>query len=132
MVTMSVLTTFRVIDKEATETAFERAIAAGAFSQPYCILTSNLKESISESEQVDLLSFSYPSIESMESVARDNMMVSIGTSICLVNEIVPFEPFGSIRHCTGIQRLGTSIMWKPIDVYWLEGERCPFHFQMSL
>jgi len=129
---MSVLTTFRVVDKEATESAFERAIAAGAFSQPYCILTSNLKESISEVEQVDLLSFSYPSVESMESVARDNMMVSIGTSICLVSEVVPFEPFGSIRHSMGIQRLGTSTMWKPIDVYWLEGERCPFHFQMSL
>jgi hypothetical protein len=129
---MSVLTTFRVVDKEATKTAFERAIAAGAFSQPYCILTSNLKESISEAEQVDLLAFSYPSTESMISVARDHMMVSIGTSICMIDEIMPFEPFGSIRHSMGIQRLGTCTMWTPVDVYWLEGERCPFHFQMSL
>ena len=54
---MSVLTTFRVIDKEATETAFEQALAGGAFSQPYYILTSDLKDSLSDADHVDPLSF---------------------------------------------------------------------------
>jgi hypothetical protein len=131
MITMSVLTTFRVIDKEATETAFEQALAGGAFSQPYYILTSDLKDSLSDADHVDPLSFSYPSFETMESTARENMMVSIGTSICIIDETVPFG-LGGIRHTIGIQRINTLMMWKLVDVYWLEGERCPFHFQMSL
>lgn len=126
---MSVLTTFRVVDKEATELAFERALAVGAFSQPYYILTSDLKDSLSEADHLDLLSFSQPSVETMESVARENMMVSIGTSICIIDETVPFG-LGGIRHTVGIQRTNTMTMWQLIDVYWLEEERCPFRFQL--
>jgi hypothetical protein len=129
MVTMSVLTTFRVIDKEATETAFERALAAGAFSQPYYILTSDLKDSISEADHAEPLCFSYPSVETMELIARENMMASIGTSICIIDETVPFR-LDAIRHTIGIQRMNTLNMWQLIDVYWLEGERCPFQFQL--
>uniref|UniRef100_A0A6C0KVY8 Uncharacterized protein n=1 Tax=viral metagenome TaxID=1070528 RepID=A0A6C0KVY8_9ZZZZ len=129
---MSVLTTFRVIDKEATEIAFERALAAGAFSQPYHILTANLKDSLSDMDNVDLLSFSYPLEETIELVARNHMMISIGTSICLINERIPFGLLGAIRHTVGIQRMGTPKMWQLVDVYWLEEERCPFRFQMSL
>lgn len=128
---MSVLTTFRVIDKEATELAFEQALATGAFSQPYYILTSDLKDSLSEADHLDLLSFSHPSFEAMESVARENMMVSIGTSVCIIDETVPFG-LSIIRHTVGIQRTNTVTMWQLIDVYWLEEERCPFRFQISL
>jgi len=123
MSSMSVLTTFRVTNKEATELAFEKALALDAFSHPYYILTPSIKDQFRD---LDILPFSYPSIETIERTARDNMMASIGTSLCIMEESVWIENVGVVHHTVGLNRLGNEMMWRPVDVYWLEGERCPF------
>ena len=126
---MSVLTTFRVTNKEVTELAFEKALIIGAFTRPYYVLTQPMRDHLRDLGDDLLLAFSYPSMNTMEMTARKNMMASIGTSILLLEEVLLIENVGLVHHTMGINRLGTELMWQPIDVYWLEGERCPFQIK---
>lgn len=57
--------------------------------------------------------------------AKENMMVNIGTRICLLSETIENPYWGTVHHTIGIVRCPKPYLWKIIDVCWSTQDRCP-------
>ena len=57
--------------------------------------------------------------------AKENMMVNIGTRICLLSETIEDPWWGTVHHTVGIVRCPKPALWKIIDVCWSAQDRCP-------
>jgi len=57
--------------------------------------------------------------------AKENMMVNIGTRICLLSETIEDPWWGTVHHTVGIVRCPKPTLWKVVDVCWSAQDRCP-------
>jgi len=57
--------------------------------------------------------------------AKENMMVNIGTRICLLSETIEDPWWGTVHHAVGIVRCPKPYLWKIVDVSWSAQDRCP-------
>jgi hypothetical protein len=57
--------------------------------------------------------------------AKENMMVNIGTRICLLSETIEDPWWGTVHHTIGIVRCPKPTLWKVVDVCWSAQDRCP-------
>ena len=57
--------------------------------------------------------------------AKENMMVNIGTRICLLSETIEDPWWGTVHHTVGIVRCPKPSLWKIVEVCWSPQDRCP-------
>jgi hypothetical protein len=57
--------------------------------------------------------------------AKENMMVNIGTRICLLSETIEDPWWGTVHHTIGIVRCPKPTLWKVVEVCWSSQDRCP-------
>lgn len=122
-----VLTSFYVTAEQAQQDLSD-AIAADVFDQPKYIISCELEE---HARDLGCLSEIYQvlSVPDMARLAKEFMTVNIGTRIGFLQETLYHEELGLIRRACGLVRMGRPLLWSVMDVYWLEGEPCPFPFQ---
>jgi hypothetical protein len=122
-----VLTSFIVTEEQARQDLSD-AIAADVFGQPKYIVSYELEE---RAREIGCLSEIYQtlSLSNLALLAKEFMTVNIGTRIGLLQETLYHEEVGLIRRAVGLVRMGRPLLWRVMDVYWLENEPCPFLFQ---
>ena len=57
--------------------------------------------------------------------AKENMMKTIGTRICLLSETIEDPWWGTVHHTVGIVRCPKPALWKIVEVCWSSQDLCP-------
>jgi len=120
-----ILTSFRITDPEED---LQHLFDAGQdlfLSRVDYMTSSTINDLLQSGLDIPILMIQTVQNEKLIESAKENMMVNIGTRICLLSEIIHDPWWGIVYHTVGIVRCPKPYLWKIVDVCWSAQDRCP-------
>jgi len=120
-----ILTSFRIVDPEAELQHLFDANQDLFLSRVDYMTSSTVTDMLLSGLDIPVLMIQTVSSEELIAHAKENMMVNIGTRICLLSETIEDPWWGTVHHSVGIVRCPKPYLWKIVDVCWSAQDRCP-------
>jgi hypothetical protein len=120
-----ILTSFRIVDPEEE---LQHLFDAGQdlfLSRVNYMTSSTVTDMLLSGLDIPVLMIQTVDPEELIARAKENMMVNIGTRICLLSETIEDPWWGTVHHSVGIVRCPKPHLWKIVDVCWSAQDRCP-------
>ena len=124
-----ILTSFRIVDPEED---LQHLFDAGQdlFLSRVEYMTSPLiNDMLLSGLDIPTLMIQIVEKDELLASAKENMMVNIGTRICLLSETIQDPWWGTIHHTVGIVRCPKPSLWKIVEVCRSPQYRCPLSMQ---
>lgn len=120
-----ILTSFRIVDPE-DELQHLFDVGQDLFLNRVEYMTSStVTDMLLSGLDIPVLMIQTVDPEELIARAKENMMVNIGTRICLLSETIQDPWWGTVHHTVGIVRCPKPSLWKIVEVCWSPQDRCP-------
>jgi hypothetical protein len=120
-----ILTSFRIVDPEEELQHLFDASQDLFLSRVNYMTSSTVTDMLLSGLDIPVLMIQTVDPEELIARAKENMMVNIGTRICLLSETIEDPWWGTVHHSVGIVRCPKPHLWKIVDVCWSAQDRCP-------
>ena len=120
-----ILTSFRIVDPEEE---LQHLFDAGQdlfLNRVEYMTSSTVTDMLLSGLDIPVLMIQTVEPDELIARAKENMMVNIGTRICLLSETIEDPWWGTVHHAIGIVRCPKPSLWKIVDVCWSAQDRCP-------
>jgi hypothetical protein len=120
-----ILTTFRTIDHEADLQRIFEARQEIFLDRIHYLCSPAIDDLLAGGHDIPVLMVQTMDKDELIAHAKENMMVNIGTRICLLSETIQDSWWGTVHHTIGLVRCPKPILWQIVDVCWAEQDPCP-------
>ena len=120
-----ILTSFRIVDPEEELQHLFEAQQDLFLNRVEYMTSSTVTDLLLSGLDIPVLMIQTVEHDELIASAKENMMMNIGTRICLLSETIEDPWWGTVHHTIGIVRCPKPALWKVVDVCWSAQDLCP-------